>query len=58
MQHKKKGRRVTMVYNCPICGEAMVYMRGDRIDSRLFYTGWRCNSCGYSVEEEKHNDSQ
>ena len=56
MQHKKKGRRVTMVYNCPICGKALVYVHEDRIDSRLFYTGWRCDTCGYSVGKEENDD--
>ena len=56
MQHRKKGRRVTMAYNCPICGKALVYVHEDRIDSRLFYTGWRCDTCGYSVGKEENDD--
>lgn len=56
MQHRKKGRRVTMVYNCPKCGEAMVYVRGTKIDSGAFCSVWECKSCGYSVGKEENDD--
>lgn len=56
MQHKKKGRRITMTYNCPKCGEAMVYVREFQIDPGAFWSGWACERCAYSVEEEKHDE--